>query len=331
MTDAATPEGAPATMPGESDLDVAARRMIGYLDRQDGTATDEQKSPATEAKPVEAKANEPEKAKESKEADPAPTEADAQPSPKHKVKVRGQEVEVSLEEALAGYSRTQDYKAKTAELAEQRKAIEAEANAIQQTRQSHLSQLDQLIPALQQQVAGEFADIKTTADLEKMAADDPARFTRWQAKQVALQQAKAEQARLAGELKSKQEREYREFLQAEHAKLIDADPIFADAEKGKAEKVRIRDYLKAQGFDDEAINGLADHRSVLIARKAMMYDQVKNAKPEEKRVSEPPKVMKPGPAGEKPPVDERAKAARQQLRKSGRLEDAAKAFEHLLG
>lgn len=33
MSEAATPQGAPAPMPGESDMDTAARRMGGYLDK----------------------------------------------------------------------------------------------------------------------------------------------------------------------------------------------------------------------------------------------------------------------------------------------------------
>src|SRR6056297_3425891 len=46
------------------------------------------------------------------------------------VRVDGEEVEVSLDELLSGYSRTQDYTRKTMALADQRKSLESELNQI---------------------------------------------------------------------------------------------------------------------------------------------------------------------------------------------------------
>ena len=53
-------------------------------------------------------------------------EEEVEELPKYRVKVSGEEVEVSLDELLNGYSRTADYQKKTQSLAEQRKAVEAD-------------------------------------------------------------------------------------------------------------------------------------------------------------------------------------------------------------
>ena len=63
------------------------------------------------------------------EAQTAEGEAEEAPpveQPKYKVKVRGEELEVPLDELLNGYSRTEDYKAKTAEVAELRRQAATE-------------------------------------------------------------------------------------------------------------------------------------------------------------------------------------------------------------
>jgi len=68
---------------------------------------------------------------ESEEQDVSAEEAEIQEEeveelPRYRVKVSGEEVEVTLDELLNGYSRTADYQKKTQSLAEQRKAVEAE-------------------------------------------------------------------------------------------------------------------------------------------------------------------------------------------------------------
>ena len=59
-------------------------------------------------------------------------EEEVEESPRYRVKVSGEEVEVSLDELLNGYSRTADYQKKTQSLAEQRKAVEAERVKIEE-------------------------------------------------------------------------------------------------------------------------------------------------------------------------------------------------------
>ena len=110
-----------------------------------------------------------------------------------KVKVDGEEVEVTLDELKSGYSRTKDYTRKTQELAEQRKAFEAEATAIREERQVYgqlLNQLHQQIQASQGQ----------EPDWEYLRQTDPIEYSlqwaEWSRKQTQRQAIEQEQQRL---------------------------------------------------------------------------------------------------------------------------------------
>ena len=86
-----------------------------------------------------------------------------------------------------------------------------------------------------------------------------------------------------------------ELLQREKQSMLEAIPDWKDAEKSKSERAEIKASLQKAGFTPEEIENLSDHRSVVIARKAMLYDQMMSKKPEvQKRVSEAPKPVKPG-------------------------------------
>ena len=98
------------------------------------------------------------------------TEEDEQPQV-FTVKVDGKEIDVTLDELQKGYSRTQDYTRKTQQIAETRKAVEAEAAAIRAEREQYA----QLLGALQQQLetAGE-----QPIDWERLYAEDPIEWVR---------------------------------------------------------------------------------------------------------------------------------------------------------
>ena len=99
------------------------------------------------------------------------------------VKVDGQEVEVTQEELINGYSRQQDYTRKTQELSQQRKTIEQQ--------QAELAQRDaiysQLLPKMEAQLKGELAN---EPDWNALYEDDPVGYVRrkqlWDEKKKSL-------------------------------------------------------------------------------------------------------------------------------------------------
>jgi len=317
MTSEATPETAPSFGDG---LDQAANAFLSILEPP--KAPPEAEKPQAQAEP------EPPATEQEAEAEPEAQEAPPEtPKKTYKLKAAGQELEVDEDELVKGYQRHQDYKVKTTELAEQRRKLEAEAQAVQQERQQYLVQLQHLIPALQQQVNQEFSDVKTMADLEKLAREDPARFTVWQAKQVALQQAEVERQRLTADQQRQQQEAFRAHVSEQKKLLLEREPAFSKPEEHAA----LMTYLKAEGYTDKEISSTADHRALIIARKAMLYDKMQKAKPQEKVVPKPaPKVVKPGVADGKSAKDEKFAARMNQLKKTGKLQDAAIVFADLI-
>lgn len=216
------------------------------------------------------------------------------------------------------------------EAVEAKKAAEAERTAIQQERQTALSTLQSIIPALQEQIQGEFKDIKSISDIEKLAREDPARFVVWQAKQQALAQAHQQQQHLATLQTQEQEKAQREYLDEQSKFLSEKLPQWSDPEKGKALRSEIKEYLLESGYKDEELARLVDHRDLITVHKAMLYDRAQKARAKAAPVKpEAPKPIKSGsPAGKQ--TDEKRAALRQQLKRSGDGRFAAKLFEDFL-
>ena len=74
--------------------------------------------------------------------------------PVYRVTVDGDEIEVTQDELLNGYSRQQDYTRKTQELANQRKTIEQQAQELQQRDAIYA----QLLPKMEAQLKGELVN-----------------------------------------------------------------------------------------------------------------------------------------------------------------------------
>jgi hypothetical protein len=265
---------------------------------QPNTATEGEETPDPE--PVETPA-----------AEPAKPEAPPEPK-KFKVKADGRDLEVTEEELIRGYRRDVDWQKDRAETQAERQKINAE-------RQHYAQQLQTLVPAVQQQIAAEFADIKTLADVQTMAKDDPARFTQWQAKQMALQQLTAEQERVANQQQRETEKQWNERRDSEMKKLSEAIPDFKDESKRTPFMDKLRGYLRAEiGYSEDEISRAIDHRDIVTAWKAMQWDEAQKAKKAVKTVDVPTPV-KPGRAASPAGKGEEINAARGALKKTGSL------------
>jgi len=225
----------------------------------------------------------------------APAEAAVE---KFKVKVDGQEIEVTRDELLNGYSRQADYSKKTAEVAQQRQQAEQAIQAVQAERQQHQAQLAQLAQALGVQLNEQLQN----TNWQQLLESDPTEYLRQrhlaETRQAALQQAQVRQQALMSQAQQEQAQQAHLRLQSEQQALLDKLPDWKDEAKSKAESAAVREYLASMGYQPQEIAGVADHRAVLMARKAMLYDQLQaKAADVTKRVSAlPPKTLKPGVA-----------------------------------
>ena len=256
------------------------------------------------------------------------TEPVEEVKPRYKAKVGGEEVEVELDELINGYQRSKDYTQKSQALAEQRKAIEAEREHLEQVkqeRQAYAQKLKALDSFLSQQNKGE--------DLEVLKETDPIGYAvkvaeqSQREKQLAV--VRAEQQRIAQQQQAEQQQSLQNHLKAESEKLASVIPELATP-KGDAIRKEIREYAKSVGWSDQELSSVYDHRAVLTLYKAMKFEQLQKGKPETlKKVQQAPKMLK---AGTSTPdtKSSQEKQVMQRLRQSGKVRDAAAAFERFL-
>lgn len=257
--------------------------------------------------------------------DKAPAEEDQMVT----IKVDGKDVEVPLSELKNGYQRQADYTRKTMEVAEQRKAAEAESTRAQDERQKYATNLQRMQSQLEVALQGQ-----QNIDWQQLIDTDPQEYMRqrhlFEQRQAALQQNYAEQQHIAQINEAEQAKQRENHLMEQREQLLAKLPEWKDAAKAQAEQAQIRDYLINQGFPAQAVDTLADANMVITARKAMLFDQmVAKAKATAKKVEAlPSKVEKPG-LGANPNIDKRSSDF-QRLSKTGSINDAANVFKNFV-
>lgn len=246
------------------------------------------------------------------------------------VKAAGEEREVTLQELIEGYQKGTDYHKKTNALAEQRKAVEAEKAAVEQAKQArdaYAERLKVMDQFLSQQMQGE--DIESLKETDPIAyAVKVAEMTR-QEKQ--LQQLRAEQQRIAREQQAEQEVHMERRIAEEAQKVAIAIPDYADPKKGEKVRSDLRAFAKSIGYSDAELASATDSRAVVTLWMAAQYQKLQQSKPGvTKKVTEAPKLLKPGTATGKTIQSEAAKQDFARLKKTGSRQDAARVFERFL-
>ena len=243
------------------------------------------------------------------------------------VKVDGQEVEVTQEELINGYSRQQDYTRKTQELAQQRKTIEQQ--------QAELAQRDaiysQLLPKMEAQLKGELAN---EPDWNALYEDDPVGYVRekqlWDEKKEKLNAVNAEQQRLQQEALVKQQQQIAQFVEYGNQKLLEIIPEWQNPEVATKEKLAISEYaVNTLGYTPEEIQQIYDYRALLGLRNAWLNSKTVEATKKKPTQKAPARVARPGTTN-RPKTAAPVKKAKQRLAKTGKIQDAAKVFEQLI-
>jgi hypothetical protein len=201
-------------------------------------------------------------------------------------------------------SRESDFLRRQNEAADKLKGLTAKEQAVDQARQQYEAALPQLLVVLQQQQAGEFADIKTLADVERMAREDWPRYALWDVQQKKI-------AEVARQLTEVQQRQVHERLQQFSAFAKREDDLFrekvsdmADDKKAAELQTRCLATLTGLGFAEAELaqswNGakdlsLRDHRVQLLIRDATLWREAQ-AKAKAAQAKPVPPVQRPGVA-----------------------------------
>jgi hypothetical protein len=243
-------------------------------------------------------------------------------------KVDGKPVEYTLKDLRDKAQMFQAAEHRLEEAKTKAKAIVQEATAKNEATQAQFATAAKLIES-----AESMLDQDTKAvDWQKLREEDPAEYSARKA-EVAERRERIEQmkheASSAYQEAVKQnlaefEKNRLQHLQEQHTLLLDKLPEWQDADKAKAGKAKLADYLMKQGFSDQDVAGASDHRLILMARKAMLYDELQaNTDAAKKKVAKVPKVLKPGALKPKDQISrERVVQARSRLRQTGKLDDA---------
>lgn len=248
-------------------------------------------------------------------------------SPSYTVKVDGEEFEVDLDELRNGYQRQSDYTKKSQSVAEMRKAYEANLQSVQQER-------DQYQQVLANMENYQNLELKKYQELDwsSLKEDDPVEYME---KRIEFQDAKdkvnqVKQEQIAVQQKTQQEvyQNIQHKVQEEAELLATALPEYSDPSSNL--KTELRDFAMNMGFSEQDVNGITDHKVVLVLHKAMLQDKA-NSSTSSKVKKGPAKVIKAGvPVTKKQRVARDVQAKRDRLRKTGNVNDAANAFMDLI-
>ena len=319
------------TPEGNTQLDVggAANAILGLMGSEEGS---EQEQPETQAESNDSEAESEEyeaQAEDESEVEQDEGEDEQEEPPKYRVKAAGEEREVTLDELIKSYQLGTDYTKKSQAVAEERKAVEAERQRIEEAkylRDQYAERLQVIEQMLNQQ--------PETENLDYLKETDPigyaVKVAELSQREKQLAQVRAEQARIAEQQQREQQEQLGQVIQAESRKLAEVIPEYADPTKGEALRRELREFGIKAGFSEQELANVYDSRAVLTLYKAMQYDKLQSAKPSiTKKVNEAPKVIKSGVSQPRDGNDEIRKL-KARAKETGRVADAARAFERFL-
>ena len=309
----------------------AQKAILGLMDSEE-TPEVEEAEPSEAEIPFEASEETEEEGEELEAEEESEGEITEEEEAEFLFEVDGQEL--SADELRKGYLRQSDYTKKTQSLSEQRKEMESLTEQYNSQLQQIQAERQQYIQHLQ--ALSENQDIKKfDIDWERLRLEDPLEYvTKRQEFQEAKEKAeevktKAKQAmaRSAAE----KEQQWAKVVEDEKSKLIAALPEWGETDSQRQLATELRSYAQTQGYSEPEIDSLVDHRSFLVLRKAMLYDQMQNANPKAKKLKGKPKVIRAGKGASRTQAQRDAlKTKRNQLKISGHVRDAAKVFEDFI-
>ena len=316
----------------EENIQGAAEKISGLLNPQQDNQEPETNTEPSESTPEkqevqesQSKSNEtPEQESENTETtEETPTELETPEL--HRVKVQGQELEVSLDELKAGYSRDSDYRQKTHTLGMEKRDLETQKNSLRQTYDNRLSELNDLIST-----ADQFVQQKQGGqDLAKLYQEDPTEAARLD---FQLRQEKQHIDSLKDKARIAQTKQYETYLETQKELAATKIPEFSDPNKADSFKLNMRNTLRDYGFNDQEIGSLADHRFLMVAKDAMSFKSQKDKRPiVSKKVANAPKVLKAGVARSNVSSGrEEVRNKIKTLRKTGHIRDAQSAIADMI-
>ncbi len=317
----------------------AQEALLGIMEPEEETPETEEAQPTEEeeSQPIEEDESfeEETEGEAEEESEEEPEESDGESEEVlYAVTVNGEEQQVTLDELMSGYSRQSDYTRKTQDIAKERKQMEelqtqyvSEMHQARAERQQYLQSMNEIIGNTASNL-DKFSNI----DWESLKDSDPIGYVtkreEFREAQEKVQSMQREQY-IAQQKSIEDERQMRTVaLHEESKKLGEVIPEWNEPEKQRKIVSDIRNYGTSQGFTQEELNSLVDHRSLLVLMKAQKYDAMQNSDVKSKKLKNKPKVIRSGKGVTRSSSDKSKRTAQmKRLKQSGHINDASALFE----
>ena len=184
-------------------------------------------------------------------------------------------------------SRQADYTRKTQAIAEQSKELN---QSVAETLQ-RINQYDRIL--------AEFAEQEIKPPPAHLEHEDPLLFDElreeFNRKKYEQNLAAEERQKLAKDREAHAAHAHKVWVTEQANLLVQAEPMFADPERGPKLKQELQDYAVKQGFDGNALAGLSAKEAQILL-KAKRYDDAMARRSTEQTTpkAKPPKVATPG-------------------------------------
>ena len=238
-----------------------------------------------------------------------------------RVNVDGQPAEVSLQEALNGYVRSETFHRRLNQLQEVAKNIENERAVLAEERNYYAT----LTPALLQQL---YSLQPQEPDWDKLYAEDPGNAAQlerqWRTYREKVQALAQEHEQTTLKQQQEAERQQAVFEDTQRRQLAAWVPEWADNKRWDRDRKSMIRTAAAVGYSEAELGQLRDARPTMILLWASRYLELMRNKPKPARAQQG--AMRPGAISSRAAPNGLGRAEKR-LQRSGTVRDAARAFE----
>jgi len=343
MADTQTAPSVPqGRIAAEESIEAAHNAILGLLDSEEETPESEEEQPSEEEESTEEPDESLDEVSEDEELEEESEEDESEESDEesddeealYAVRIDGEEHEVTLGELVKGYSRQSDYTKKTQALSEQRKGFdeatasyEAQVQTIQEERQQYIGHLQNII----NNSMGAMDSFANT-NWEELKVTDPAQYVmkreEFRTAQDRIQQMHVEQQRALERVTQENNVLQAQTLRDEHQALAEKMPEWSAPETQANISASIREYASMQGFTEEELSSLVDHRSLIVLHKAMQFDNLQSSDIGKKKLKNKPRLVRAGKGSTKDGNKKQKRTAQmKRLQETGHVNDSISLFE----
>jgi len=196
-------------------------------------------------------------------------------------------------------------------------------------RDHFLNALNTVIPQLEAAVKGEFADIKTFEDLQRVGQENPDRYNSFVLAMQRIEQAKQVQTQTQNQVANEQRQQFEAWQRGEKAKLDKLIPELTDPQKGRELAQRIQAYATKLGYTPQQLV-MASAQDFVTLRNAMEFESLKDAQAiAQQKAAKAPRVQVPG-SQRTTNKDEKIQGDFERLQSKGDIHSAAAVMRHFL-